>query len=139
MTNPSKKKGTRAEVELLKVLEKIPGVIARRQPLNGKKDLGDLVVIKDNIHFVIEVKAGKQTAAPGRIQFKDWCKQSIAEKINYSRTLKPDEPNLVVPVLIIRQYRARLQDCPVFITNNPMNFFFFDQFIEVITTAHTLS
>lgn len=106
MANPSKAKGTRAETKVVRYLE-AHGFTARRQALAGSDDQGDIEAYApgSDIKLIIEVKTGKQTAAPNRTQIVEWCRQAKVEATNAEG----------FPVLVVVRYRRELKDADVYI------------------------
>ena len=106
MANRNKAKGTRAETKLVKYLLE-NGCVARRQALAGSDDQGDLEVYAPDSteKIIVEVKAGKQTAAPRRSQIEDWCRQAEVEAVNAGGA----------PVLVVMRYQRALEDADVYI------------------------
>jgi Holliday junction resolvase len=104
MSNPSKQKGTRAETKVVRYLQSC-GFTARRQALAGSDDQGDIEAIAPSgDKFIIEVKAGKQTAAPNRSQIESWCEQAMTEANNAGGK----------PALVIVRYNRSLWDADVY-------------------------
>lgn len=124
MTNPNKQKGTRAETKVRRFIEErcaLPIRVSRRA-LSGSNDEGDLLIeclSGDKVmwSFVVEVKAGKQTANPNRTQLTEWMRQAVVEAEN-SKQESPDE--IFDPVLVVVRYNRKLKDAEVYM---PMNFF----------------
>lgn len=114
MANKSKQKGTRAETKVVKALLEA-GLRAERRPLKGSKDEGD-VIVEDR--YILEVKAGKQTANYSRKQKKEWMRQTKEERKNSGKHA----------YLIIVRYNRRLQDAEVWACDEH-TFFWFDEFI----------
>lgn len=114
MANKSKQKGTRAETKVVKALLEA-GLRAERRPLKGSKDEGD-VIVEDR--YILEVKAGKQTANYNRTQKEEWLRQTREEKKNSGKQAW----------LVIVRYNRRLQDAEVW-TGDGGGFFWFDEFI----------
>ena len=81
MANPSKKKGTRAETAVVNFLN-AKGVPARRRPLSGSEDKGDIEIEVPSGTIVVEVKAGKMTTNPNRSQLEEWMAQARTEMFN---------------------------------------------------------
>ena len=106
MGNRNKAKGTRAETKVRKYLEE-HGFTARRQALAGSDDQGDLEVYPpDSMEkLIVEIKAGKQTAAPSRSQIEEWCRQAMVEAQNAYG----------IPVLIVVRYNRALKDADVYL------------------------
>lgn len=107
MANPSKQKGTRAETKVVRYLQSC-GFAARRQALAGSDDQGDIKAEAPDMperSFIIEVKAGKQTAAPNRTQIEEWCRQAMVEADNAGGD----------PVLIVVRYHRDIKDADVYI------------------------
>lgn len=116
MANKSKAKGTRAETKIVKYLNTL-GIDAKRQPLKGNKDEGDIIINfrsgEEEWHWIIEVKAGKQTANPSRSQIEEWLRQTSVETMN---------SNADVGILIVVRYGRKLVDADVYkIINNKTN------------------
>jgi len=106
MSNPSKQKGTRAETKVVRYLLD-HGFVARRLALAGSNDPGDIeAYAPDSMDkIIIEVKTGKQTAAPRRTQIEEWCKQAVVEGKNSDAYLSV--------LIVVRQYR-KLEDADVY-------------------------
>lgn len=105
MANRSKAKGTKAETKVAKYLAAF-GLHAERQALHGNRDLGDIKVTKPNdASFIIEVKAGQQTANPNRSQLTEWLRQAKVEADN------ADMPCYLVVV----RYRRPIEDADVYL------------------------
>lgn len=126
MANPSKAKGTRAETRVVDYL-KAKGLEARRQPLSGNKDIGD-VWCKNNMGphlapFIIEVKTGKQTANPNRTQLDEWMRQATIEATNADGN----------PVLIVVRYKRKLEDADVWFVHYGLTIhMYLDEFAHYI-------
>ena len=105
MSNPSKQKGTRAETKVVRYLED-HGFVARRQALAGSDDPGDIEAYAPDStdKIIIEVKTGKQTAAPRRSQIEEWCRQAVVEGHNSDGK----------PILIIVRHYRELKDADVY-------------------------
>lgn len=110
MGNPRKAKGTRAETKVVRYLED-HGFVARRLALAGSNDPGDIEAYAPDStdKIIIEVKAGKQTAAPNRTQIEEWCRQAVVEGEN------SDAKSTVL--VIVRHYRE-LKDADVYVPYN---------------------
>lgn len=122
MANPSKAKGTRAETKVVRYLE-AHGFTARRQALAGSDDQGDIEAYApgSNSKLIIEVKAGKQTAAPNRSQIVEWCRQTKVEATNAKG----------FPVLVVVRYRRELKDADVYFPGlYNREHWFFDDWVE---------
>lgn len=78
MANKSKAKGTRFETRVVKFLATY-GLEAKRKALAGNEDRGDIEV---EGKWMLEVKAGKQTANPSRTQLTEWMRQTQVEEKN---------------------------------------------------------
>jgi len=118
MSNPSKKKGTAAETRVVKFLVD-HGVKARRQPLSGNKDKGDIKITGQDV--ILEVKTGKQTANPSRTQLGEWLKQSMVEAENSGCEC----------ALVIVRFRRRIEDAEVYIPGSTAHtFMYLDDFAE---------
>lgn len=104
MANPSKKKGTAAETKVVKYL-KDHGIEAKRKPLAGNKDEGDIQMIEQcyGQSVTLEVKTGKMTQNYNRSQFKEWMRQAVVEGEN------ADQPSL----LVIVRYNRKIEDAEV--------------------------
>lgn len=78
MTNPSKKKGTQAEVAAMKWLRENGFPWCDRQPLRGNRDSGDLLLC---VGIVAEVKSVAKGAAgqPPRGLLEEWLQQTDSE------------------------------------------------------------
>lgn len=72
MANPSKRKGTSWEVQLVEFLNS-EGVPCERRALKGKLDQGDVAGIPNT---VLELKAAKE------LRLADWLKELAAEQRN---------------------------------------------------------
>lgn len=107
MSNPSKAKGTRAETRVVRYLQGF-GIDAKRKPLAGSKDEGDVEIMSGHLLSPIaaEVKAGKQTANPSRAQLEEWLRQAKAEAKNSGADRS---------VLIVVRYRRAIEDADVWI------------------------
>lgn len=105
MANKSKSKGTKAETKVVKYLTAF-GLHAQRQALHGNQDLGDIKVTKPNdASFIIEVKAGQQTANPNRAQLTEWLRQA-----------KVEADNTEMPCyLVVVRYRRSIEDADVYL------------------------
>ena len=103
MSNPNKSKGTRAETSVVRFLNK-KGWCAKRQPLSGNKDRGDIEAVPE-YPLTIEVKAGGQTHNPSRKQIEEWITQAKREASNNGT---------VDWMLIIVRYRRQLKDADVY-------------------------
>lgn len=107
MANKSKAKGTKAETKVVKYLTAF-GLHAERQALHGSQDLGDIKVTGPNGNsFIIEVKAGQQTANPNRSQLTEWLRQAEIEAHN------ADMPCF----LVVMRYRRSIEDADVYLPN----------------------
>ena len=104
MGNPNKAKGTRAESKVVKYLTN-NGIKARRQALAGSDDQGDILVETTEGDYIVEVKTGKQTAAPNRTQIMEWCRQARVEAENVGG----------LPVLIVVRYNRSIEDADVYV------------------------
>jgi hypothetical protein len=83
MANPSKSKGTLAESALVKYLHSLGVEDAKRQPLSGNKDIGD--VLSHNGSVVWEVKNYSGPASVGQPpqgQLAQWVYQTDVEAAN---------------------------------------------------------
>ena len=83
MSNPSKSKGTLAETALVKYLHALGVDDAKRQPLSGNKDIGD--VLSHNGSVVWEVKNYSGPASvgqPSQGQLYKWIEQTEVERDN---------------------------------------------------------
>ena len=78
MSNPSKKKGTHAEVAAMKWLRDNGFPWCDRQPLRGNRDSGDLQLCIDVIAEVKSVAAGA-TGQPPRGLLATWLQQTDVE------------------------------------------------------------
>ena len=78
MSNPSKKKGTQAEVAAMKWLRENGFPWCDRQPLRGNRDSGDLLLC---VGIVAEVKSVAKGAAgqPPRGLLEEWLQQTDSE------------------------------------------------------------
>lgn len=109
MANPSKQKGTRAETKVVRYLED-HGFVARRQALAGSDDPGDIEAYAPGStdKIIVEVKAGKQTAAPNRSQIEEWCRQAWIEAVHSQG---------YIAALIVVRYHRQLKDADVYIVS----------------------
>lgn len=106
MANKNKAKGTRAETSVVRFLER-RGYKAKRQPLSGNKDIGDIeFYLPDGVKNIIEVKSGAQTHNPSRSQLTEWMRQAEEEAINAGCR---DHWYLIVV-----RYRRQLKDADVY-------------------------
>jgi Holliday junction resolvase len=105
MSNPSKRKGTRAETKVARYLTS-HGLRAERRALSGSNDQGDLrVYAKDGTEVTIEVKSGEQTNHPTRTKMEIWKDQTLAEATNSG----------CPSALVIVQYHRQLVDALVYL------------------------
>lgn len=111
MANPSKAKGTRAETAIVKFL-KAKGVPARRRPLSGSQDKGDIEIDMPNGTAVVEVKAGKMTVNPSRSQLESWMAQARTEMFNNIGSSNGEW------YLIVVRYNRRIVDADVWYEND---------------------
>ncbi len=121
--NRSKAKGTRAESQVVKYLAAC-GFAAERIALHGSKDQGDVKVSNQQGEtFVLEVKAGQQTANPNRTQLTEWLRQA-----------KEESNNSGLPCyLVVVRYRRSLKDAEVYIQKqNDTVFKYLDEFAELM-------
>jgi len=81
MSNPSKKKGTHAEVAAMKWLREHGFPWCDRQPLRGNRDTGDLQLCIDVIAEVKNVAAGA-TGQPPQGLLATWLMQTDVETEN---------------------------------------------------------
>lgn len=101
MSNPSRAKGTRFEVELLDVLRDLHGEHVERAPLKGTSDAGDFV----GVPYLVEAK---NTKVPKFLEWTRQCRRKAKEHRNSSswilvwkgdrRTLLDPEPLVVMPL-----------------------------------------
>lgn len=112
MANPSKKKGTAAETKVVNYLNE-KGLAAKRQPLSGNKDKGDILVEANYpAPCILEVKAGQQTSNPSRSQMEEWLRQAGVE-----------EENAGMPCfLVVVRYRRRIEDAEVWSADRCMRY-----------------
>lgn len=104
MANRSKAKGTRAETQVVKYLTAC-GFSAERMALHGNQDMGDVKVTDQHGNvFVLEVKAGQQTANPSRAQLTEWIRQTVVESSNSGLPCH----------LVVVRYRRSLKDAEVY-------------------------
>lgn len=114
MANPSKSKGTRAETKVVRFLEEM-GWRAKRQPLSGSKDKGDIIAQSpDGKQWVIEVKAGRQCASPNRTQLTEWMRQAETEAGNMWPGMSYTEN---MWILVVVRYNRSIDDADVYIRN----------------------
>lgn len=73
MSNPSKAKGTKFEVDVVEYLRTHGFPHAERRALRGTNDAGDIAGV---VGFTIEVKNHKA------LDLGNWCKQAAAEAVN---------------------------------------------------------
>lgn len=122
MANPSKKKGTAAETEVVNFLEKY-GIVAERIALHGAIDQGDIRIKESGYGkpLVFEVKAGKQTLNPSRSDMENWLQQSVTEGYNSASDC----------MLVVRRYRRGIKDAEVwFKTKHKLTFMYLDEWCE---------
>lgn len=122
MANPSKKKGTKAETEVVNFLADY-GIVAERMALSGAKDKGDIKVIESNYGkpLVFEVKAGKQTQNPSRSDIEDWLAQARVEGENSGCDC----------MLVIRRYKRNIADAEVWhLSHHKLTFMWLDDWCE---------
>lgn len=98
MSHPSKAAGTRFERE---VREYLAGIISdvRRLPPGGARDTGDLVIVSEGLHFVIEAKAEKRIALPRYLD------EAGVEADNYADRYDVDRDR-VVPLVVVKRRNA---------------------------------
>lgn len=114
MANPSKKKGTRAETKVVRFLEEM-GWHAKRQPLSGSKDKGDIIAEgPDGRQWIVEVKTGKQCANPNRAQLTEWMRQAEAEARNMWPCTSWTEN---MWILVVVRYNRSIGNADVYIRN----------------------
>jgi len=118
--NKSKAKGTRVETAVVRHLQ-AHGIEAERLALHGSKDCGD-VRVKAASPFVLEIKAGKQTANYNRSDKKIWLAQTRAEQMNSGMPCW----------LLIARYQRKHDDWEVW-SSDGRRFFYFDEFIDILT------
>lgn len=126
MANKSKAKGTAAETRIVNYL-RAAGIECDRQPLKGNNDEGDIWFIDahlNNCKGIIEVKAGKQTAAYSRTTKQTWLAQTETEAQNASSN--GDYP--LKGYLIIAKHGANIADYEVW-TEGGCYFQYLDQFV----------
>ncbi len=124
MANPSKAKGTRAETKVVNFL-KAGGLEAKRQPLSGNKDIGDIICRMPGYDklkpFILEVKTGKQTENPSRSQLIEWWNQADVEASNAKGN----------PILVVVRYRRKLEDADVWFRYcGLMTHMYLDEFVH---------
>lgn len=81
MSNPSKAKGTRAETLVTRWLQDNGFPDARRQPLTGSKDQGDILACTDPT-IILEVKAGEQASTASMGLIRQWLEQTETEAVH---------------------------------------------------------
>ena len=83
MSNPSKRRGTSAEVAVLKYVRGNGFPWAERLALSGNADCGDISLLPGRL-VVLEVKAhaSAATGQPGDAQLADWMSQTSTERVN---------------------------------------------------------
>lgn len=102
--NRGKKIGTRGETRVVQYLNE-NGIEAERRALSGSADKGDIIVRPEGSDpFAIEVKSGKQTANPSRMQIEEWLRQAKAEADNSDMSC----------LLCIVRYRRSIADADVY-------------------------
>ena len=107
MSNPSKKKGTAAEV-LVRDAARLRGLPAERIPQEGRNDRGDVHLAHGRV--VVEVKAGDQAHdASMNLIISDWYSEATTEA---SRVAACDMAVLVVK----RKGKARAGDWRAFVS-----------------------
>lgn len=126
MANKSKAKGTKAETKVVRYLAAF-GLEAERRTLHGNQDLGDIKVTLDHsTPFIIEVKAGQQTANPSRAQLTEWLRQTKEESRN------ADMPCYLVVV----RYRRSIEDADVYLLlDNQCTWEYLKEFAERMSDA----
>lgn len=103
--NKSKAKGTRAETAVARYLAG-HGWTAERKALSGSSDKGDLKAVPPKGRpLTIEVKAGKMTANPSRLQLEEWLRQAKVEAENSGESAS---------YLVVVRYRRALKDADVY-------------------------
>lgn len=123
MTNKPKSIGTRFESACVKIF-KAGGIEARRIPLAGARDNGDLEIILKDLVLVIECKNYKNWSR-GDVEL--WRKQAIREAKNYAEANKCN----TAPVLIVSQYGKSLANSYVHMFNNgTWQQVYLDEFVE---------
>lgn len=127
MANPSKAKGTRAETKVVNYL-KAAGLEAKRQPLSGNKDIGDVICNVSNKEFkkpfILEIKTGKQTENPSRSQLSEWMRQAEVEAENADGNA----------VLVVVRYRRKLEDADVWFRYYGLTVhMYLDEFVQYIS------
>ena len=83
MSNPSKRRGTSAEVAVLKYVRTHGFPWAERLALSGNADQGDISLLPGRL-IVLEVKAhaNAATGQPGDAQLAEWMRQTATERVN---------------------------------------------------------
>jgi Holliday junction resolvase len=103
LSNPSRRKGSDHEVKVLNFFRE-RGYDAERLVLAGKDDEGDLRVVIDGRHYVVEAKAEKA------IDLAGYVREARTEAANYARRRKLDG---ATPLVIIKKRNASIEDAYV--------------------------
>ena len=83
MTNLPKAKGTLAETALVQWLRAQQHCGAKRQPLSGHKDIGDVVSHSGRVIWEVKNYSGNAaTGQPGEKQLATWLAQADVERVN---------------------------------------------------------
>lgn len=98
MSNPSKRKGSKWEVDL-RDYDVEQGIDTTRLPTSGNIDMGDLVKRMRGKFYVVEAKAVKALSLP------QWLAEAETEADNYARVHKVDR-SLVVPLVVAKRRMA---------------------------------
>lgn len=121
MANPSKEKGTKAETKVVRFLNERDWD-ARRQPLSGNKDKGDILATPlfdaQYQQYIIEVKAGKQCSNPTRKNLEEWMRQAEVEARNAFPGMGVAENKWI---LVVVRYNRKIEDADVYVKNGIRN------------------
>ena len=98
MSNPSKRKGSKWETDILEYALDL-GMDITRLSTNGSSDIGDLALRTIGKHYVIEAKAARS------IDLAGWVTEAAIEADNYA-TLNRLDRSLVVPLVIAKRRMA---------------------------------
>lgn len=93
MSSAAKRKGSAWEIALREHFLDL-SIAARRNPMSGSQDIGDLAIEIDGTHYVIEAKATKAIDLPG------FLKQAEVEAKNYASLNRLEEAR---PLVIVKR------------------------------------
>jgi hypothetical protein len=89
MSNPSKRKGSQFETDLVKYF-RVHGFDAERLPRTGAKDEGDVLLRLNGLPFVVEAKATRALDLAG------WTAEALNEAKNWGESRNVPMPNYAV-------------------------------------------